>query len=277
MSNPNPPENTRSQRREKAAADALRSFVRDTLLEKFPLLEPEELNLPLTLSLQINCAEAGELRFEPDLRSQVIEQAEAYLNPLEIFHDGCVYDFHDKKSKRPPSSLSVFSGYDAFGHPKWAPVQELLTENTSLNIFPGKDLKTEQLAAYGKNDKAYNILAQLILGPQPVPKAYQQLCGSDRFALTLQIVETRNARAHFSLEPNLLIGGLLPDERDEMLQELPLRPLHEAVMHLKNGLIQLEQKALSAWHHQDTKALNTALQNVPRLLSEFSHHIPPIT
>ncbi|MDF3129802.1 hypothetical protein P0Y35_11395 [Kiritimatiellaeota bacterium B1221] len=264
MSNPNAPENTRSQRREQAAADALRSFIRDTLQEKFPLLDTEEIDLPLNLSLHISCAESGELQFEPDLRSQVIAQAEAHLNPLGIFQDGTVYDFYDKQPKRPPSALSAFAGYDAFGHPKWTPVSE-------LKIFRGKELKTEQLSAYGKNDKAFNILGQVTLGPLPVPKAYQPLTGTDSFALTIQIVETRNTRAHFSLELNLLVGGLLPDERDEMLQELPLRQIHQALRALEQEVDLLRHHAEKAWTDQDNKRFNHELQKVPKLLADFAN------
>lgn len=271
--NSNPHQPTRAERREKAAADALRSLIRDILLDKFPLLEAEEMDLPLNLSL---CLRGNELSFEPDLRRQVLEQAEAFLKPRETFLPGAVYDFHEQRPQRPPDALAVFAGYDPVGHPKWSPVSAVFSESANRKIFSGKELKTEQLREYGKDDKRYNILGQVILGPLPVPKAYQQLTGCAEWALTLHIVETRDIKNHFALQLNLLAGNLLPEELDAMIQELPLRDLNRAVLQLQEQVLNLENRAREAWIHQDTRTFNHALQIVPRLLGEFSAQLAPL-
>lgn len=273
MSNPNPNESTRSQRREQAAADALRSLIHDTLREKFPQLADLHPDLSLNLSLNIHGNDPGRLTFDPPLRQQVLDQAAACLAPLESFQLGSVYDFQTRHHCRPPDALSAFAGYDPLGHPKWSPVSDLIPEGQQLKIFSGKQLKAEQLRTQGKNDKTFNLLGQLILGPLPVPGPYQKLTASETFALSIQIVETRNARHHFALQLNLLTGTLLPEELDEMLQELPLRHLNQAVMALKHQLEALEHRALAAWEHQDSQTFNSELKKVPRLLTQLGYQL----
>jgi hypothetical protein len=271
MSNSNPQQSTRSQRREQAAADALRSLIRDTLLDKFPVLAEEHIEIPLHLSLKLT----GEaLKFTPDLRSQILEQAEAFLAPCESFHPGSVFDFHARTAEapgcRPPGALDVFAGYDPLGHPKWSRLSAMLPEGLPLKIFSGKELKTEQLLAHGKNDKNYNLLGQLILGPLPVPRVYQNFTESPECALTLQIVEVRDAQAHFSLRVNLLCGKLLAEELEAMIQENPLREVNRALLQLREEVGRLEAQALEAWCHQDSKALSLILKAVPKIFARFS-------
>lgn len=277
MSNSNPSESTRSQRREHAAADALRSLIRDTLLENFPLLQTEEIELPLNLSLKISGNDLDELTFDPPLIQQIREQAENHLLPREVFQAGSVYDFQTRQSCRPPDALAVFRGYDPMGHPQWSLVTDLLPDGLTLKVFSGKDLKRAQLAAYGKDDKSYNLLGQLITGPLPVPQAYQHLTNSPTFALSAQIVETRDSRAHFALKLNLLAGGLLPDELAEMLQEAPLNPVGLALQRLDLQVQQLEALALDAWKNQDTRAFNRDLKSVPTLLAACAQDLHPAT
>lgn len=267
-------EPSRTQRRTKAAEDALRSLIRDTLLDKFPALKDSVDELPLTLALKVNCSESGELTFDPELREQVIAQAYSLLQNGDAFQYGRVYDFHEQSHQTPecipPNATAVFSGYDPFGHPQWSQIDMLLAKKTSAKIFSGKDLKTEQLQAYGKNDKAFNILGQLILGPLRVPKAYQTLTESTEWALTLQVVETRDAQNHFGLQLNLLAGRLLPDELLSMLEDKGCRALADALATLYESVTRMEQKACEAWSNHDHKRLENILKKVPQILGQFS-------
>ncbi|WFB36584.1 hypothetical protein P3T73_02265 [Kiritimatiellota bacterium B12222] len=266
---------TRSERREQAAADALRALIRDTLQHKFPAYADQAIDLPLTLSLTVNGNDSGDLQFDPCLRDQICDQAAAFLQPFERFQAGRVYDFHEQRHQPPPSALSVFSGYGPMGHPQWAPIQELVAAHENLKILSGKNLKREQLEAYGKKDSSYNLLAQVVLGPLPVPSAFQEFTGSPQWALSCQIIETRNPQGQLALHLNRLVGGLLPDELDAMLQEATLRPLGNALTKLEHAIAELEDQALLAWSHQDKADLSQILKQVPILLGEFSsalHH-----
>ncbi|MGA0334185.1 MAG: hypothetical protein ACO3N7_06970 [Kiritimatiellia bacterium] len=269
MSTPEPPELSRSQRREKAAADALRALIRDTLLEKFPLLSETPTEVPLQLSLKVNCSDPGHLTFDPDLRSQLLEQATIHLQPRQKFQPGTVYDFHAGKNFFPPHPLQVFTGYDPFGHPKWAPVSEVLSGDERFRLFRGKELKQEQLPDWGKNDRTFNILGQVVTGPWEIPRAYGKLCGHPEIALSCQIVESRDVRAHFSLRLNLLAAGLVPDELESLLQEPALGNLGSALRDLEREVEGLEVSAQKAWHHQKNRELDAILQKIPALLKRL--------
>lgn len=269
-STPNPPECTQSQRREKAASDALRALIRDTLLDKFPSLADSPLEIPLQLSLRVTCSDPGTLEFEPGLREQLLTQTEVFLQPRETFQFGTVYDFQSHTNCRPPDALAVFAGYDALGHPQWSAVSGILSPELPLRIMSGKELKKEQLQACGKNDKAFDILGQVVRGPLPTPKAYQKLTGNPEWALTCQIVECRDSRGHFALRVNLLAAGLLPEELNSLLQETAFHNLGRALSELEEAVYQLEQRSLQAWKHQNHPERAKLLERVPKLLGSFA-------
>lgn len=277
--NTNQSEPTRSQRREQAAADALRGLIRDILQDKFPDFDLQPAPLSLNLSLELRPGETGALRFTPPLREQMLDQTEVQMGTRQAFLPGTVYDFHAQSHAlpgcRPPDARSVFAGYDPLGHPKWSPVTDLIRPGETLRILSGKDMKSEQLAAFGKNDPAFNILGQLIVGPSPVPEACQPLTGSPEFALSVQIVETRDPRGRFALASNLLCGGLLPDELTTMLQDSTLVHLRAGVVALTDQLARLERQALLAWTHQDRSELNKLLSAVPKLLAACAARFSP--
>lgn len=282
-----PPDNpntlTRYERRERAAADVLRGLVRDFLVDHFPGAANLEEDLLLNLVLRVNPREDGQLRFDPDLRSQLILQMENLLKPAEAFQPGAVFDFYEDSSdtvnSRPPDAVSVFAGYDPFGHPVWTPFETIApgnakeSESVRVLIQTGKELKSRQLAEYGKSSHDYSILGQLCLGYLPLPAAYQPIANSPRLALTLQVVECRNSRGGFELNLNILCGGLLTEEFETLLQEPGFHTFASELRNAEKMLFRLSEKAKQAWKHQDTHTLNQQLKRVPSFLGRTANQL----
>lgn len=279
--NPNPP--TRYQRREQAAADALRGLVRDLLTDRFPDAAGLEEDLLLSLNMRVNLQAHGNLQFQPDLRSQLIEQMEDLLQPTEAFRLGTVYDFHEKSHDtpacRPPDAESIFAGYDPFGTPTWTPFSTVASlpgeqeETLQVVVQSGKELKFGQLADYGKSSHAYSILGQLCAGYLPLPGAYQKIANAPHLALSLQVVECRNSRGGFELNLNILCGGLLIEELETLLEESCLRDFASELRKAGEHLFRLSEKAEQAWRHQDTQTLNSLLKRVPSFLGRLAKNL----
>lgn len=279
--NPNPP--TRYQRREQAATEALRGLVRDLLTDKFPDLAGMEEDFLLSLDIRVNLQADGKLAFEPDLRSQLIAQMEELLEPVEAFRMGAVYDFHEKSHDtiacRPPDAISVFAGYDPFGHPTWTCFDSVSTtakkKDGSVHVIiqSGKELKTGQLAEFGKSSHAYSVLGQLCLGYLPLPRAYQKIANAPHLALTLQVVECRNSRGEFELKLNILCGGLLSDEFETLLEDTILRPFAAELRNAEQTLSRISEKSEQAWRDQDTHTLSSLLRKIPAFLGRTANQL----
>ncbi|MEX2606892.1 MAG: hypothetical protein WD708_06060 [Kiritimatiellia bacterium] len=274
---------TRYQRREQAAADALRGLVRDLLTDQFPGAADMEEEFILRLYMRVRLNAEGQLRFEPDLRSQLIGQMEEMLETTEAFRMGTVYDFHENSydaiASRPPDAESVFAGYDPFGHPTWVSFDTVSSgikkENESVHVIiqSGKELKSRQLAEYGKSSHAYSLLGQLCVGYLPLPAAYQKIANAPRLAVTLQVVESRNSRGGFELHLNILCGGLLIEEFETLLEEPGLHSFACKLREAEQNLSRLSKKAQQAWRHQDTQTLNSILKQIPSFLGRTTNQL----
>ncbi len=237
----------------------------------------------LGLNIRVNLQADGKLQFEPDLKSQLLEQMEDLLQPTEAFRMGAVYDFHEKSHDtiacRPPDATSVFTGYDPFGNPTWTPFVSVASlpneQEKTLHVViqSGKELKSRQLAEYGKSSHAYSILGQLCAGYLPLPGAYQKIANAPHLALTIQVLECRNSRGGFELNLNILCGGLLIEEFETLLEEPRLREFVSELRKAEEHLFRLSEKAERAWRHQDTQTLNNLLKQVPSFLGRLAKNL----
>lgn len=273
---------SRHLREEQEVEQLLREIVRDTVQEGVPDLKQLDINVPLNLKVTVGFREHGELRFEPDLRTQILEQVEKWSQPLESYQPGAVYDYFEQSSEakdcRPPTARSVFEGYDAKGHPTWMSFDEwretgLGQSGLTVRLQAGNELRQRQLEAYGKNSRQYHILGQACVGYLPLPPEMEAVAEDDRLALTLQVVEICDDRDHYDVVLNLLAGRLMPEEVDALLAEPSCQPVLRALSKLEEELFRLRDRASRAWHERNSEALRQVLQRIPGLLTRFSRSI----
>jgi len=261
-----PNRRTRYERRETAAADALRGLLRETLLEKFPSLAAAPAELELNVSFRLDTAEAGGLVFEPNLRQQVVAQATESLAARTAYREGAVYDFGARSSEtplcRPPDATSVFAGYDGTGRPLWSARDVDRIEPTTTR---GRDLRKPPPGLRGA-ERAYSVLGQVEYGPVPLPASYRELAGGERLAMTFQAVETRDPQGQFRLRLNPLAGRLLPDEWERLLEERELKRVATAFVKARERLAEVEREAFQALAHRDSNGYRETMRRVPGVL-----------
>jgi len=122
----------------------------------------------------------------------------------------------------PPAPDRVFGGWTATGLPRWPLLSELLLEmrspevaalfrergrGTAAAFVAPEALTGSQLEAFGRGSKTYAVLGQTVAGLFPLRPAED---GGEAVptAITLQAVETRDARGRPRLDLNVL--GELP-------------------------------------------------------------------
>lgn len=226
---PSAPALTRWQRRERAAADALRTFVRDVHEARFGAVAPRSPEIRFDLHLRARPGEAWALTFDPPLADQIAAQLEDARALLGVYREGRVFchkcESSDCAHAAPPTPLAVFAGYDPMGMPEWKELLQALIEardervdrlfdrspRVLARLQLGRDLRARQLAEFGRASATYSILGQVVAGYFAAPGAP----GADaagRVALTFQAVETRGPRGGREVRLNTL--GVLPDGRD---------------------------------------------------------------
>ena len=192
--------------------------------ESFPV---DSIVLPVTIAMDgrplTSVTHAEATRLVRDLNSRVTEAVKA----LTAFRQGCVYCFQcdapDCSHAVPDDPDKTFSGYTATGKPVWRTFLNLCMEwkdprveklyGDAPEVFAvvqkASELKGELLPAFGKGSLAFNVLGQAIAGLVPrnlrIPGREE-----DRFALTIQFVETRSGTEKRRLRLNIL--GVGPDE-----------------------------------------------------------------
>ena len=288
---PAAPTRSRYERREQASADALRGLIRDFLLEKYPAIMEAGEPLLLSIDLLLEPGEPGALRFEPDLRRQVSEQVQVILAPRDAYEEGAVYDFQQNSPRvpgcRPPEPDAVFAGYDNLGRAKWHSFTQCLLDARDPRVDQvagkagrpvsllqkGKDLRSEQLSSHGRANKAYSLLGQLSCGTYTLPPAYAKTAGSDKLALTFQVVETRDTCGEFALRLNTLAGGLLSTELNDLLQESSFRSLAAARDHARSKTADTERRAREALAQRDSDGFQRVMRRVPAILQDLANDV----
>jgi len=156
-----------------------------------------------------------------DLLAAVEARLEAEARSTGAFLPGRVYCFlcesPDCAHARPDGPRASFAGYAPTGKPEWRdfvnrciergePVETLFADRPGVIAFAqtGGELTGGLLPGFGREDSAYNVLGQVVAGLVPGELSGT---GSERVALSLQIVETRLSGGH-GLRLNLV--GLDP-------------------------------------------------------------------
>lgn len=243
----------RSLRREQAAADALRTLIRDLAEREFVTSDLPDRELDLQLRLRVAPTDDWALRFSPPVGQQVAEQLGDCLAERGMYREGVVHCFRCGTSGcehvMPSSPLEVFAGYESAGLPRFHElpqaflrarderVQHLYGETPILAalVEPGKALKADLLSSFGRASKAYALLGQVTAG-------YFVRGGSSgggRFAVSFQFVETRTPTGQVALHVNPVCrlpgGGGLADLYAEGWGEWVLRA-HRKASDLLEGM-----------------------------------------
>jgi hypothetical protein len=214
---------SRTDRREKAAADVLRTFIRDAHVARFgPVVHGQDA-LALQLRVTVRPGENWALDFDPPLADQIHHQLQDARADRGAARQGRSYCFRCAASlcehALPPSPLHVFAGYSPTGQPEWEEfaqtliaaqderVDRLFAERPAVlaRVRFGRDLRDRQLTSFGRASKTYAVLGQVAAGYFPV-RAPGAARGQppDRLALTFQAAETRDASGGLRLMLNMI-------------------------------------------------------------------------
>lgn len=226
---PDPARPDRFTRREEAAANVLRAYIRDLILAACSSDEVPTEPLGLSLTLEVDPADAFALTFSPgSLREQVLAQVEDRTARVGAFVPGHVYCYRCHSSQcehsQPPEPGTVFEGYGTTGVPQWKELGQVLLDLREervhqiyarppavvARVMTGKSLKADQLPSFGRASKTYSLLGQVVAGYFLLPE--EERMSADRCAMTFQFVETRRARSAPALHVNLV--ATLPDGAD---------------------------------------------------------------
>ena len=284
------PRLSRSERREKAASDALRTFVRDLHLSRFGVVSsgPDEVDLVLHLKAKPNAD--WELRFEPALGEQIHAQIEDVQAGRDAFRKGHIHCFRcdsvECEHSVPVTPLSVFKGYAANGVPEWDELAQVLIDAKDSRVDQlfesrpavvsllqlGRDLKAQQLSSFGRSSKTYSILGQVVAGYFSSPANHESIRPS-RVAITFQAVEARGAhgdvRVHLNAVACLPSGGSLADALGSGWQPAIHRAREEAARALEG----IEMRVNAARARHETERAWEALRGVPRVLQRLAESL----
>ena len=282
----------RTERRARAALDALRTLVRDLYADRYGAapssLPPLELNLRVTADPARN----WELAFDPAVGEQLGPQFDDAQAALDVYQRGRVYCFRCETSAcahaRPDNPLCVFAGYDATGRPGWSELAQALVvarEPRVDQLFAerprvvaalqlGSALRGEQLAAFGRSSKTYAVLAQVVAGYFPaLPDAGADPAQPGRVALTAQVVEARGHSGRVRLHLNVLAG--LPDEAalEEWLAAGWEPGLGRAVAVARRVVEAMERQLEALRAAGRMEEARVVLQRVPLVLRRFAENV----
>jgi hypothetical protein len=280
----------RSERREKAATDALRTLIRDLHMDRFGAVVPAAEEVPLTLALTAQPQQGWDLKFVPPLAEQIGRQVEDAQAGRGLYQAGHAFCFRCESSQcahaAPPSPLSVFRAYTQTGMAEWQDLHQAFVEardervdrlfderpQVLTRVQLGRDLRDRQLSSFGRSSKTYSILGQVVTGYFLMPRSYAGSDDTRRLAVTFQVVETRASNGELCLRLNTLAG--LTEGRDiEDLLTSEWEPwVYRARELAIRALEGIERRARAAQTRQQTDDLHAALRRVPvilRRLAEF--------
>jgi hypothetical protein len=186
--------------------------------------DPLVLPVPVRLDPVAGGPDAAEVgRLVRDLSGRVDEA----LRGRRAFRTGRVHcfqcDVEDCGHDRPTSPADTFLGYSPTGKPVWGDFANLLLERRDPRVdllyaappevvaivMDAAELTGELLPGFGRGDRAFDVLGQVVAGLVPVDLSTGRSPAS-RAAMTLQVVQTRGGGESRRLRLNLL--GLTGDE-----------------------------------------------------------------
>jgi hypothetical protein len=286
-----PASEQRAQRRRRAACDALRALLRDHYVAHFGAEPRNEGRFSLSLSLNVDPADGWTVRFDPPFTEQIGEQIGNAEAEWEVFHRGHVFCFRCRSAQCPhsvpPEPQCVFKGYNSVGLPRWHDLVQafvdardprtdrLYAEPPTLlaRVQLGRELRNEQLSSFGRASRTYAVLGQVIAGYVSVPRKLREATGQvGRFALTLQVVETRGARGQPELRVNPLPAGLTPEQWDEFLV-MDANPLARPVLRAERAVEALERELQAVRDAVRAAEARGRLRRLPRILGDLARQI----
>lgn len=282
----------RSQRRERAAVDALRTLIRDRAFDRFGARR--EWNEPVRFSfgVRIDPANGWALAFDPPFDSQLEQQLTDAEAAWGIFVPGLVYCFRCATAScghaSPPAPGMVFRGYSSTGVPEWCEFLQALIEARDERVDQlyakppkplclvqtGHELRDRQLSSFGRSSHSYAILGQVVAGMFLLPASKAANRSGAATALTVQAVETRGAGGQVQVRLNTVVGGVTPEQWLE-LQGSEWQPaLIRALGEVRAGIENVEGRLRLAMEGgRSGAALSPIFRDVPRLLHRFARTV----
>lgn len=282
---------SRIERREKAVADALRTLVRDLQLDRFGVASrAPSSGLRFSVAFTSRPDLNWDLSFEPPLREQVLAHLEEAEAGAAVYQRGRVYCFRCESTEcehaRPPSSISVFSGYAPTGEPEWHALAQAFIEarddrvdrlyaeraEVMTRVQLGHELRQRQLSSFGKASKTYSVLGQVAAGYFRTPPDPLRPRPDRRLAITFQAVEARAPGGAVRLELNAIASTGPGLELDELMHTEWEPWVQRAFALAERALKSVERRANAAREGRRMDAFRASMGEVPvilRRLSEF--------
>lgn len=276
---------SRSERREQAACDAVRTFVRDMHMDRFGATHPEPGEIDIVLRLKAKPSEEWALRFEPSLGEQLDAQlvdAQAQWNIYRAGHVHCFRcDSSECEHSLPPSPLSVFIGYAPNGTAEWSEFAQVLIEAKDDRVdqlFAGRagvvarlqfghDLRDRQLSSFGRASKTYAILGQVAAGYFPFPSDPPQ-----KLSITFQVVEVRGKLGERRVLLNS-IANVPGANLSDLLGSGWQAGVHRAREMASAAVEAIERRAAAAGASGDAEGVREAMKQVPVVLRRLAESL----
>lgn len=285
---PVPPPRSRTERREQAVTDALRTLIRDLHVDQFGVA-PERLDtVALTLRAHVSPGQNWALEFDPPLAAQVSRQLEEAQAAQAVFRPGRVWCFRCESADCghgvPPSAVAVFKAYGPTGQPEWHDLHQAFiaaqdervdrlfgdAAATVALVQSGREVRQDQLTSFGRASKTYSILGQVVAGYFQLPR---RAAGGDekrRLAVTFQAVETRGRRGRLEVRLNTIAG--VPEGVD--LDELFASEWEPSALRARElaarALAALSERADSARLSGRAEDLQAAMRRVPAVMRQLA-------
>ncbi|MCX7591955.1 MAG: hypothetical protein N2255_10055 [Kiritimatiellae bacterium] len=281
----------RARRRERAICDALRGFLRDHAFRHYGRRIPAGRSTELELRVRVEPENEWCVTFEPPLEEQIRPRIEDLAATYGVFRRGHVYCFRcasaSCRHSMPESPLQVFRGYGSTGVPEWQELVQAFLDGRDERldllfvdqpvivalVQLGRDLRKNQLSAFGRSSKTYAILGQVVAGYWRLPPKWAETTGAERLACTFQAVEIRQVDGTLGLKINPVVGALSSSQWDELLVSSLSgavgQPLRTAVEQIEK----IERKVIAARQAARMNELRQALRQVPHVLTELARSL----
>lgn len=276
---------SRSERREQAACDAVRTFLRDMHMDRFGATNPKPGEIEIVLKLNAKPSEDWNLRFEPSLGEQLHNQLVEAQAEWNVYRPGRVHCFRCDSSEcehsLPPSPLSVFTGYAPNGAAEWKEFAQVLIEakddrvdqlfagrpGVVARLHFGHDLRDRQLSSFGRSSKTYSILGQVAVGYFLLPSEPPQ-----KLAITFQIVEVRGEAGEKRVRLNAIANA--PGTDLSAVLASGWQPgVHRARETATMAVEGIERRAKAAADLADPDAVREAMKQVPAVLRRLAESL----
>ena len=283
------PRKSRSERREQAACDALRTFIRDLHMDRFGAVQPKTGEVDIVLRLKTKPSEDWSLQFDPSLGEQLNAQLVDAQTEWNVFKPGQVHCFRCDSSECehavPPSPLSVFIGYAPNGMAEWSEfaqvlivakddrVDQLFSGRTGIvaRLQFGHDLRDRQLSSFGRASKTYSILGQVAVGYFALPPSKER-GDVQKLAITFQIVEVRGDAGELRLRLNA-IANVPGSDLSELLASNWQTGVYRAREVAVRSLEAIERRVKAARANGGADAVHDAMKQVPVVLRRLAESL----